>query len=220
MTQIASWEAAGVTSQPRACLTHELHDIELLREAPRTLRCCAYIACAWYQLLVSVTQCTCPQCTTANSHALKTRRNCQWCRYQRCLAVGMKPSWVLSSDERERRFRKNRDKKEKKEASTAQSAGVSPPPQSPGHAVVLPSLPHHLVTVKADLFPVSTAASSISSKATTSLFVGNLVVDRAPQAHIHRARELHRQAREARDLQRPLPVRSRHTLVLRFGARI
>ena len=75
----------------------------------------------------------------------------------------MKPSWVLSSDERERRFRKNRDKKEKKEASAAQSAGVSPPPQSPGHAVVLPSLPHHLVTVKTDLFPVSTAASSISS---------------------------------------------------------
>jgi len=69
----------------------------------------------------------------------------------------MKPSWVLSSDERERRFKKNRDKKEKKEA---QSAGVSPPPQSPGHAVVLPNLPHHLVTVKTDLFPVSTVASS------------------------------------------------------------
>ena len=75
----------------------------------------------------------------------------------------MKPSWVLSSDERERRFRKNRDKKEKKESSAVLSAGVSPPPQSPGHAVVLPSLPHHLVTVKTDLFPVSTTASSISS---------------------------------------------------------
>ena len=102
------------------------------------------------------------QCRRAKacSITLKTRRNCQWCRYQRCLAVGMKPSWVLSSDERERRFRKNRDKKEKKEASAAQSAGVSPPPQSPGHAVVLPSLPHHLVTVKTDLFPVSTVASS------------------------------------------------------------
>ena len=74
----------------------------------------------------------------------------------------MKPSWVLSSDERERRFRKNRDKKEKKEAGC--SAGVSPPPQSPGHAVVLPNLPHHLVTVKTDLFPVSTTAnSSVSS---------------------------------------------------------
>ena len=105
------------------------------------------------------------QCRRAKacSITLKTRRNCQWCRYQRCLAVGMKPSWVLSSDERERRFRKNRDKKEKKEASAALSAGVSPPPQSPGHAVVLPSLPHHLVTVKTDLFPVSTAASSTSS---------------------------------------------------------
>ena len=39
----------------------------------------------------------------------------------------------------------------------------SRPPQSPGHAVVLPSLPHHLVTVKTDHFPVSTAASSSSS---------------------------------------------------------
>ena len=72
----------------------------------------------------------------------------------------MKPSWVLSSDERERRFSKVRAKKEKKESV---SAGVSPPPQSPGHAVVLPSLPHHLVTVKTDLFPVSTAASTMSS---------------------------------------------------------
>eukprot|EP00092_Neocalanus_flemingeri_P027056 GFUD01029342.1.p1 GENE.GFUD01029342.1~~GFUD01029342.1.p1 ORF type:complete len:735 (-),score=169.50 GFUD01029342.1:1651-3855(-) len=42
---------------------------------------------------------------------LKTRKNCQFCRYERCLAVGMKPSWVLSPDERERRFRKNKAKK-------------------------------------------------------------------------------------------------------------
>jgi len=42
---------------------------------------------------------------------LKTRKNCQFCRYERCLSVGMKPSWVLSPDERERRFRKNKDKR-------------------------------------------------------------------------------------------------------------
>merc|ERR1712128_367302 len=27
---------------------------------------------------------------------LKTRKNCQFCRYMRCIAVGMKPTWVLS----------------------------------------------------------------------------------------------------------------------------
>ena len=43
---------------------------------------------------------------------LKTRKNCQFCRYSRCLTVGMKPTWVLSEEERQRRFRKNRDKQE------------------------------------------------------------------------------------------------------------
>ena len=93
----------------------------------------------------------------ACSITVETRRKCQWCRYQRCLAVGMKPSSFLFS---ESKLKFSRDKKEKNEASAVPSARVSPPPQSPGHAVVLPSLPHHLVTVKTDLFPVSTAASS------------------------------------------------------------
>ena len=95
---------------------------------------------------------------------MKTRRNCQWCRYQRCLAVGMKPSWVLSSDERERRFRKNRDKKQQKK----ESGGVSPPPQSPGQAVVLPNLPHQLLTVKTDLFPVSTTGNSLGTMSSSA----------------------------------------------------
>ena len=30
----------------------------------------------------------------------------------RCIAVGMKPTWVLSEEERQRRFRKNREKQE------------------------------------------------------------------------------------------------------------
>jgi len=41
----------------------------------------------------------------------KTRKTCQYCRYQRCLSVGMKPSWVLSPEERERRFRRSKHKK-------------------------------------------------------------------------------------------------------------
>ena len=36
-------------------------------------------------------------------------------RYQRCLGVGMKPSWVLSAQEREQRFRKSKAKKLKVE---------------------------------------------------------------------------------------------------------
>ena len=31
-------------------------------------------------------------------------------RYAKCISAGMKPSWVLSEDERQRRFRKNRER--------------------------------------------------------------------------------------------------------------
>jgi len=41
---------------------------------------------------------------------LKTRKNCQFCRYQKCIEVGMKPTWVLTEEERTRRFRKVREK--------------------------------------------------------------------------------------------------------------
>jgi hypothetical protein len=35
---------------------------------------------------------------------LITRKNCQSCRYQRCIYADMRPSWILSDEERERRF--------------------------------------------------------------------------------------------------------------------
>ena len=35
---------------------------------------------------------------------LMTRKNCQFCRYQKCIAAGMRPSWILSDEERVRRF--------------------------------------------------------------------------------------------------------------------
>ena len=31
--------------------------------------------------------------------SLVTRKNCQYCRYQKCLAAGMRPSWILSGQQ-------------------------------------------------------------------------------------------------------------------------
>jgi len=38
------------------------------------------------------------------SVTLKTRKNCQFCRYQLCLRSGMKTTWVLSEEERIKKF--------------------------------------------------------------------------------------------------------------------
>jgi len=35
---------------------------------------------------------------------LMTRKKCQFCRYQGCIAAGMRPGWILSEEERIRRF--------------------------------------------------------------------------------------------------------------------
>jgi len=37
---------------------------------------------------------------------VKTRKNCQYCRYMKCLAIGMNPNYVLSEEERKKRFKK------------------------------------------------------------------------------------------------------------------
>lgn len=52
-----------------------------------------------------------------------TRKICQFCRYKSCLAIGMKPKWVLSDDERHQKYgsrRKNKLKQE--EPATRQSS--------------------------------------------------------------------------------------------------
>ena len=36
--------------------------------------------------------------------SLKTRKNCQFCRYKLCLACGMKTTWVLTEEERKHKF--------------------------------------------------------------------------------------------------------------------
>jgi len=57
--------------------------------------------------------------------SLITRKNCQYCRYQRCVSAGMRPSWILSDEERVRRFH-GRTKAGKGEGGRSTS-----PPRSP-----------------------------------------------------------------------------------------
>jgi retinoid X receptor beta len=44
-----------------------------------------------------------------------TRRNCQFCRYQKCLESGMKPTWVLTEQEKQKRIVKKRENAVKRE---------------------------------------------------------------------------------------------------------
>ena len=36
--------------------------------------------------------------------SLKTRKNCQYCRYKKCEEAGMKTAWVLTEEERRQKF--------------------------------------------------------------------------------------------------------------------
>nr|AID52839.1 nuclear receptor [Tigriopus japonicus] len=57
---------------------------------------------------------------------LKSRKNCQKCRYEECLSAGMKPTWVLSEEERSRRFRKTREKKARQNSTRKSNEGSEP----------------------------------------------------------------------------------------------
>ena len=46
---------------------------------------------------------------------LKTRKNCQFCRYKLCLAAGMKTTWVLTEEERKQKFEGRGKRKRKSE---------------------------------------------------------------------------------------------------------
>lgn len=54
---------------------------------------------------------------------LQSRKHCQKCRYDRCIKVGMKPGWVLSKVERQRRFNK-------RHVSSSDPVAGSPGPSS------------------------------------------------------------------------------------------
>merc|ERR1719264_721319 len=63
--------------------------------------------------------------------SLITRKNCQFCRYQRCIGAGMRPSWILSDEERVRRFH-GRTKTVKTERASSPTDRQSPESQSMG----------------------------------------------------------------------------------------
>ena len=56
--------------------------------------------------------------------SLMTRKNCQFCRYQKCLLAGMRPSWILSDEERVRRFH-GRVRAEKTKPGPLQGSNVA-----------------------------------------------------------------------------------------------
>ena len=49
--------------------------------------------------------------------SLKTRKNCQYCRYKKCEDAGMKTAWVLTDEERKQKF-EGRVKKKRKSGSS------------------------------------------------------------------------------------------------------
>lgn len=51
-----------------------------------------------------------------------TRKICQFCRYKRCLAIGMRPKWVLSDDERHQKYGSRRKNKNKPDESKTEEA--------------------------------------------------------------------------------------------------
>ncbi len=54
---------------------------------------------------------------------VQSRKHCQKCRFERCLAVGMKPGWVLSKVERQRRFRRRSDSADDPSAARGNNGG-------------------------------------------------------------------------------------------------
>lgn len=58
-----------------------------------------------------------------------TRKICQFCRYQRCLSIGMRPKWVLSDDERHQKYGSRRKQNKNKEGQE-NTAAANPSSQN------------------------------------------------------------------------------------------
>ena len=70
---------------------------------------------------------------------LKTRKNCQYCRYRLCENAGMKTSWVLTEEERKLKFAGKGKKRKDRVSSGSGSLSQSdcPEAQEPGLMPVL-----------------------------------------------------------------------------------
>ena len=68
---------------------------------------------------------------------LKTRKNCQYCRYRLCENAGMKTSWVLTEEERKLKFAGKGKKRKDRVSSGSVSQSDSPEVQDPGLMPVL-----------------------------------------------------------------------------------
>lgn len=66
-----------------------------------------------------------------------TRKICQFCRYKSCLAIGMRPKWVLSDDERHQKYGSRRKQNKAKTAGNEEtpeadsSSSTKNQPQTP-----------------------------------------------------------------------------------------
>ena len=68
---------------------------------------------------------------------LKTRKNCQYCRYRLCENAGMKTSWVLTEEERKLKFAGKGKKRKDRVSSGSVSQSDSTEVQDPGLMPVL-----------------------------------------------------------------------------------
>ena len=79
---------------------------------------------------------------------VQSRKHCQKCRFKRCLAVGMKPGWVLSKVERQKRFTRRGSDKESPNAGVG-SSGHEEPQQHEQKSSGEPSSPPNLMIQRA-----------------------------------------------------------------------
>ena len=63
---------------------------------------------------------------------LKTRKNCQSCRYKLCEAAGMKTTWVLTEDERKLKFH-GKGKKRRSTSSQSEQLLLEIKPNTSAH---------------------------------------------------------------------------------------
>ncbi|ODM96695.1 Vitamin D3 receptor A [Orchesella cincta] len=58
---------------------------------------------------------------------ISTRKSCQFCRFKKCLAIGMEKSWVMTEEERNALNQQRLEKKQTKPVATVQQPPVSEP---------------------------------------------------------------------------------------------